>query len=464
MKKICFYFQVHQPFRLKRYRFFDVGNDHYYYDDYLNKHILKKVANRCYIPTNELLYSLLTEFKDQFKVTFSMTGLFLDQLELYAPDVIKSFQKLASTGSVEFLSETYSHSLVSQASQEEFVDQVNLHRSRIESVFGLTPTVFRNTELVYSDATGEAVAKMGYQAMIGEGAKHVLGWKSPNFLYYNVLNPKLKVLLRNYKLSDDLAFRFSNRSWSEWPLKAEKYIGWIKATPKGEEFINLFMDYETFGEHQPLESGIHQFLEAMVRQVVKDRNLCFCTPSELAREYQPVAPLSVPYPSSWADEERDLSAWLGNEMQKEAFNKLYSLRTLVLQAQDQALTKDWAYLQASDHFYYMSTKFFTDQAVHNYFNPYNSPYDAFINYMNILSDFIIRLEKKTKRVRYKGTPLEELAGQNLDEAIGAYENILKQLRKKRNTTAKSAGRQDPVSTKLPDKATKTTRAGKKGKN
>lgn len=436
MKNICLYFQVHQPFRLKRYRFFDVGKDHYYYDDYQNKHILKKVANRCYLPTNELLYSLLTEFDGQFKVAFSLTGIFLDQLELYAPEVIKSFQKLASTGHVEFLSETYSHSLASQGSQDEFVAQVNLHKAKIQSLFGLTPTVFRNTELVYSDSVGEMVSKMGYKAMLAEGAKHVLGWKSPNFLYYNVIDPRLKVLLRNYKLSDDIAFRFSNHSWSEWPLKSETYFQWLKGIPANEDFVNLFMDYETFGEHQPLESGIHKFLENLVRLIIKDPETGFATPSEIIDAHQSVGPLSVPYPSSWADVERDLSAWLGNEMQKEAFKKLTSLRQLVIQANDPDLLRDWSYLQASDHFYYMSTKFFADQSVHNYFNPYNSPYDAFINYMNILSDFIIRLEKKTKRIVYKGIPIEELSGDPLDDAITEYESILTVLQQRKLSTNK----------------------------
>jgi alpha-amylase len=308
MKNVCFYFQLHQPFRLKRYRFFDVGKDHYYYDDYLNKHILKKVANRCYIPTNGLLYNLLTEYKGQFKVAFSLSGILLDQLELYAPEVIRSFKKLADTGYVEFLSETYSHSLASVGNPEEFVNQVELHRKKIELLFGVTPKVFRNTELVYSDTVGEQVSKMGYRAMLAEGARHVLGWKSPNFLYYNVLDPRLKVLLRNYRLSDDIAFRFSNHSWSEWPLKAESYHSWLKGVPAGEEFINLFMDYETFGEHQPLESGIHQFLEHLIRLVVQDPETGFALPSEIADNHHAVGPLSVPYPSSWADVERDLSA------------------------------------------------------------------------------------------------------------------------------------------------------------
>jgi len=438
MKNICLYFQVHQPFRLKRYRFFDVGKDHYYYDDYLNKHILKKVANRCYLPTNELLYSLLNEYKGQFKVSFSLTGIFLDQCELYAPEVIESFKKLAATGQVEFLSETYSHSLAALGNPEEFTVQVNLHKRKIESLFGVTPTVFRNTELVYSDGIGELVSKMGFKAMLAEGAKHVLGWKSPNFIYYNVIEPRLKVLLRNYKLSDDIAFRFSNRSWSEWPLKAETYLHWLKGTPVNEDFLNLFMDYETMGEHQPVESGIHQFLEHLVRQIIQDPATGFALPCEIADGHQAVGPLSVPFPSSWADEERDLSAWLGNEMQKEAFKKIYSLRKLVIQANDPELSKDWAYLQSSDHFYYMSTKFFADQSVHNYFNPYNSPYDAFINYMNIVSDFIIRLEKKVKRVVYKGIPIEELSGDPLNDAIIDYEGILKILRHKKGLLKKIA--------------------------
>lgn len=455
MKNICLYFQVHQPFRLKRYRFFDVGKDHYYYDDYLNKHILKKIANRCYLPTNELLYSLLTEFKGQFKVSFSLTGIFLDQLELYAPEVIKSFKKLTDTGYVEFLAETYSHSLAALGSPEEFVAQVNLHKEKIQSLFGLTPVVFRNTELVYSDSIGEQVSKMGFKAMLAEGAKHVLGWKSPNFLYYNVIDPRLKVLLRNYKLSDDIAFRFSNHSWSEWPLKSETYHNWLKGTPENEDFVNLFMDYETFGEHQPVESGIHQFLEHLVRLIIKDPVTGFALPTEIADTHHPVGPLSVPYPSSWADEERDLSAWLGNEMQKEAFKKLYSLRKMVIQANDEDLSRDWAYLQASDHLYYMSTKFFADQSVHNYFNPYNSPYDAFINYMNILSDFIIRLEKKTKRIVYKGIPIQELSGAPLNDAISDYEGILKVLRQKRGAIKKVAGNKPTAVSKPAAQKSKT---------
>ncbi|MFO7616839.1 MAG: glycoside hydrolase family 57 protein [Bacteroidales bacterium] len=413
--------------------------------------------------TNELLLNLIQEGGGQFRMALSMTGTLLEQLELYAPEVIAGFRKLADTGQVEFLSETYSHSLVALSSPEEFEKQVNLHRDKIRTLFGKEPLVFRNTELVYSDAAGELVHKMGFKAMLAEGAKHVLGWKSPNYLYYNVLAPKLKVILRNYKLSDDIAFRFANRSWSEWPLTADKYIDWLLAIPQEEEFVNLFMDYETFGEHQPVESGIHQFLQALVDGVIRHPDLGFATPSDIATKYQPIGPLSVPYPSSWADEERDLSAWLGNEMQKEAFNKLYSVRELVGQVDDKALNRDWTYLQASDHLYYMSTKMFADQAVHNYFNPYNSPYDAFINYMNVLTDFIIRLEKKSKRLKFRGTPIEELAGPHLDAAIGEYELALRILRKRRNSQNKSLLKKDPVQTDIQKRDQEATSPKKKEK-
>ena len=391
MENLCFYFQVHQPFRLKQYRFFEIGNDHYYFDDYANKRIMRKVAKRAYLPANELFLKLAKKYKGQFKVTFSITGSALDQFELYAPEVIESFQKLAATGQVEFLAETYSHSLVALKDEQEFAAQVRMHSDKIYELFNQRPKVFRNTELVYGDAIGEQVAKLGYKGMLAEGARHILGWKSPNFLYFNVTRPELKLMLRNFKLSDDIAFRFSNRGWKEWPLDADKYLKWLKGINRDEDLVNLFMDYETLGEHQPAESGIFLFMEALFSKLIEQSDINLVTPSEVINKFQPVAPLPVPYPTSWADEERDLSAWLGNELQKEAFNKLYALRNDVIEANDPDLTRDWAYLQASDHFYYMCTKFFSDQAVHNYFNPYSSPYDAFINYMNVLSDFSLRL-------------------------------------------------------------------------
>ncbi len=391
MRTICLYFQVHQPFRFRRYRFFDIGNDHYYYDDYSNESILHKVAQKCYLPTNALMLDLIERYKGQFKISYSISGIAMEQFRLYAPEVLDSFRKLADTGQVEFLSETYAHSLSSLKGRKEFERQVKAHKALIKENFGQVPKVFRNTELIYSDEIGAMVANMGYKAMLTEGAKHVLGWKSPNYLYCNAINPKLKLLLKNFKLSDDIAFRFSNRGWDGYPLTAEKYVDWLNQTPENEEVINLFMDYETFGEHQWEETGIFSFLEALPGMIFKNSSFTFSTPSEVADSLQVVASANVPNPISWADEERDLTAWLGNEMQQEAFDKLYTLSEKVNSTDDDAIRQDFDYLQVSDHFYYMSTKFFSDGDVHSYFNPYDTPYDAFINYMNVLSDFEIRV-------------------------------------------------------------------------
>lgn len=391
MKSICLYFQVHQPFRHRRYRFFDIGNDHYYYDDYSNETILRKAADRSYIPGNKLLLKLIDQLEGKFKVSFSITGTALEQLELYAPEVLDSFRDLVQTGCVEFLSETYSHSLSSLKDANAFKDQVKQHDELIFALFGQKPRVFRNTEMIYSNEIGELVSKMGYSAMLTEGAKQVLGWKSPNFVYVNALNPRLKVLMRNYKLSEDLAFRFSNGNWSEYPLTAEKYIQWLHRLDKNEKLINLFLSYNAIGERQKEESGIFRFLEAFARQVAENEELHFTTPSEVVDKLQPISVVNVPESISWADEERDLTAWLGNGMQKEAFNKLYELSSRMKRCEDEILLKDWNYLQVSDHFYYMSTKHSVDGTSNRLENPFDSPYEAFINYMNVLSDFKIRL-------------------------------------------------------------------------
>jgi len=392
-RSICLYFQVHQPFRLRTYRFFDIGHKHDYYDDYANRSIMRKVSEKCYLPANRILLNLIKEYGAAFKVSFSISGSALDQFELYAPDVLESFQKLAHTNNVEFLTETDSHALCSLASRDEFVKQVNSHSDRIESLFGQKPKTFRNTELIYSDDIGDMVVDMGYKSMLTEGAKHILGWKSPNYLYCSVKNPKLKILLKNFRLSDDIAFRFSNKTWSEWPLTAEKYASWLNLTDPQNETINLFMDYETFGEHQWAETGIFDFLKALPRVVFSNTDFKFSTPSELTKDLQPVSPISVPYPISWADEERDVTAWLGNELQTEAFSQLYALEEKLKNCNDSAIKRDWFRLQNSDHFYYMCTKWFSDGAVHKYFNPYNGPYEAFINYMNVLTDFSIRVNE-----------------------------------------------------------------------
>ncbi|MBQ0024671.1 MAG: glycoside hydrolase family 57 protein [Bacteroidales bacterium] len=394
-KSVCFYFQVHQPDRLRQFRFFDIGNDFHYFDDFANRTILRRVASRCYLPANAMLLELVKRYKGAFKVAFSISGVAIEQFEKYAPEVIDSFKALAETGCVEFLAETYSHSLASLADDEEFRRQVKSHSELITKMFGVKPVVFRNTELIYSDSIGESVASMGYKVMLTEGAKHILGWKSPDFVYTNAVNPRLKLLLRNFTLSDDIAFRFSDRGWNGWPLDACKFAEWLSESLQESDVANLFMDYETFGEHQNAASGIFDFMKALPDAVLS-KGIGFCTPSEAAEKYQPVAPLHVPYPISWADEERDTSAWLGNELQEEAFHKAYSLGAAVAEASDPKLSHLYRQLQESDHFYYMCTKFFSDGSVHSYFNPYDTPYEAFINYMNVLSDFELRIKEKLK--------------------------------------------------------------------
>jgi len=315
-------------------------------------------------------------------------------MEQFAPAALESFQELARTGHVEFLAETYSHSLSSLISPRKFKDQIKVHVKAVEQYFGQKPKTFRNTELIYSDTIGEMVGGMGFTTMLTEGARHIMGWKSPDYLYVNALNPKLKLLLRNFRLSDDIAFRFSNKSWADWPLTAEKYAGWIAGALEKDDIVNIFMDYESFGEHQPASSGIFDFLKAMPGMILHHTNLEILTPSQAADKHQPIAPLNVPYAISWADEERDISAWLGNELQSEAFKNLYKIEDQVRQSNDPDLQRDFRRLQASDHFYYMCTKFFSDGDVHKYFNPYDTPYEAFINYMNVLSDITLRATKK----------------------------------------------------------------------
>jgi len=404
-KSLCLYFQVHQPTRLRLYRFFDIGKDSHYYDDFANRTIMRRIAQKCYLPMNALIFDLIKRHHGEFKVAFSISGSALEQFDRYAPEVIESFRKLAETGSVEFLCETYYHSLASLASPAEFKHQVLKHKAAIQQYFGVTPTAFRNTELIYSDAIGNQVYDLGFNTMLTEGAKHILGWKSPDFIYSNPIQPKLKLLIRNYSLSDDIAFRFSNKSWQDWPLTGEKYLSWLKADTQKGEIINLFMDYETFGEHQSAQSGIFDFMRFLPEVVIKDGTLEFVTPSQAARKLKPVADLDVPETISWADEERDVTAWLGNELQQDAFNKLYAQNEKLALVNDPTLWSDFGHLQESDHFYYMCTKFFSDGEVHKYFNPYDTPYEAFINYMNVLSDFIIRVDDAYSNldVKFAGT-------------------------------------------------------------
>ncbi len=410
MKFICFYFQVHQPFRLRNFRFFDIGGNKGYFDEKANPSILRKVAEKCYLPANELFLSLIREYGSRFRISYSISGTALDQFARYAPDVLDSFKALAATGCVEFLAETYSHSLSALKSEEEFRKQVSEHAAAIRTLFGTAPAVFRNTELVYSNHIGRMVSEMGFTAMLTEGAEQVLGWKSPNYLYCNALAPRLKLLLKNYRLSDDIAFRFSNRDWNEWPLTTEKYVHWLNAISPGEEIVNLFLDYETFGEHQWKETGIFDFLRSLPHAVFSSSGYQFVSVSEAVSKLQPVGALHVPAPVSWADEARDLSAWLGNDLQHDAFDSLYRLEPKIRKCRDERILEDWKYLQTSDHFYYMCTKYFADGDVHKYFNHYNSPYEAFINYMNVLSDFELRVNRHLSEVEKRTQKALEITG------------------------------------------------------
>lgn len=391
MKKICFYFQIHQPYRLKRYRFFNIGRDHYYYDDFSNEDILQQIAARSFVPANKMLLDLINESNGEFKFAISVSGVALDQMEIYAPEVIDGLQLLSRTGAVEFLAETYSHSLSSMMDPIEFEYQVKKHAEKIKLLFDQEPRVLRNTELIYSDDIADMAYSMGYNKMISEGAKHILSWRSPNFVYRSENQPNLKLLLRNTQFSDDISLRFSDYSWKEYPLTADKYMSWIAATSPQEEVFNIFMNYETFGNLQPSHSGIFDFMKALPK-FAKEKGISFAKPSEIMDTHKPVGTISVPNPISWADEERDLSRWLGNTLQRSALNTLYEISERVRMTNDRRLRQDWSYLQTSDHFYYMSTKHFYDGSTHSQFSPYQSPYDAFNNYMNVLSDFIDRVK------------------------------------------------------------------------
>lgn len=429
MKSVCLLFQIHQPFRHRRYRFFDIGTDHYYYDDYTNDAVMTGIAAKCYLPANQLLLKLAKQLGDNLRVSFSISGIALDQFEIYAPQVIESFQQLAKTGCVEFLAETYSHSLASLKNNHIFREQVQLHNDKIFRLFGQKPRVFRNTEMIYSDQIGVQVAEMGFNGMVTEGAKQVLGWKSPGFLYVNASNPRLKVLMRNFKLSDDIAFRFSDKYWSEYPLLSDKYVNWLRNLQEKDEVVNLFMSYEAFGERHSAESKIITFLEELLVKITRHPCLKLATPGELTDELQPVSAVNVPNPISWADEERDLTAWLGNEMQNEAFEKLYGLSEQIIRCTDSGLLKDWNYLQVSDHFFYMSTKVSSDGEVHKHFNPFGSPYEAFINYMNILSDFSLRLKRHNTPINENDLLKEQLAEKDLK--IKELEDRLLSMKKSR---------------------------------
>jgi alpha-amylase len=418
MASVCFYFQVHQPFRLRNYTIFDTDSN--YYDDHKNAQICRKVADKCYLPANSLMLELIKKHNGKFRITYSITGVVLEQLQSYAPEVIKSFQELAATGCVEFLAETYYHSLSSLYSQSEFIEQVKAHTRIIQKLFGQTPKVFRNTELIYNNDLAALIEQMGgFDAILAEGVDRILGYRSPNFVYRPPNCKKLKLLLKNYRLSDDIAFRFSNRDWSQWPLTANKFANWVSNVNGCGNVVNLFMDYETFGEHQWEDTGIFNFLRHLPQEILKHPDNNFKTPSEVAASYDSVDVVDIPYTISWADIERDLSAWLGNSIQQNAIIELYKLEEKVKSTADESIIRDWRKLQTSDHFYYMCTKWFADGDVHKYFNPYDSPYDSYINFMNVMENLNFRCanaltekEKEFSNIRQKSVQPRQKVLQN----------------------------------------------------
>ena len=388
MKTICLYFEIHNIINLKRYRCFDIGRDHYYYDDYENERSINDVAERSYIPALGALIEMAKANNGAFKVALSVSGVALEQLETYAPRVIELLHELNETGCVEFLCEPYSHGLSSLANEECFRDDVERMRTKVKQMFGKEPKVFRNSSLIYSNEIGSIIADMGFKGILTEGAKHVLGWKSAHYLYHCAYNQNLKVLLRDFKLSDDISLRFNNSEWNEYPLFADKYIGWIADMPEEEQVINIFMELSALGVAQPLSSNILEFLKALPA-CAKEKGITFSTPTEIITKLKSVDAVDVPYPMSWTDEERDISSFLGNILQREAFDKLYSVAERVHLCQDRRIKQDWDYLQASNNFRFMTTKhtgLYIERGI------YDSPFDAFTNYMNIVGDFIARVD------------------------------------------------------------------------
>ena len=398
MKAICFYFEVHHPEQLRQYHFFDIGKQHDYFDYYRNRTEIEQLARDCYLPANELLLELIDRYKGRFKVAFSISGSAIELLELHAPEVIHSFQALAKTGKVEFLCEPYAHSLSSLSSDTtEFERDVKRHIQRIEELFGQTPVTFRNTSLIYSDSIGERIARLGFRNILTEGAKHILGWRNPNFVHHHPSDTKIKILLKNAKLSDDISLRFSSKDWNEYPLTAEKYAHWRKDSLRDSDVGNLFMHYQAFGKYNAPDSGIFDFLRYLPQYVLDDPQYAFLTPKEVVATFVPKEAIYVPNPISWTDEERDITSWLGNELQENAFEELFGLSAKVEATGDEALLRTYSRLQCSNHFNYMSTKFIPIEQRLKKVSPYPSPYDAYINYMNVLSDFTLEVDKALKK-------------------------------------------------------------------
>lgn len=393
MKSVCFYFKIHQPFRLKRYSFFDIGNDHYYFDDFANDDIMTRLCETSYLPMADTILEMIKNTNGAFKCSICISGTAIEQMQLYCPEMIDKLTALAASGCVEFLSGTYSHSLASIEDPEEFMRDVKKHDDMIRDLFGKVPTTFANTELIYSDEIGDLIKSMGFDTCLTVGAKHILGWKSPNYIYNSEHIPELRLLLTNDKLADDIARNFNNPEWPAYPLTADKYMDWIAALPEQEQVVNLYFSMDTFGSFLPNYTGIFDFMKALPI-FARERGVQFTTPSDIVAKLKPVGSLSVPYPMSDIDEARDTSAWKGNIMQNEALNKLYSIAERVNLCTDRMIKQDWEYLQSSDHFYYMSTKKLADGASHAAFSPYDSPFSAFTNYMNVLSDYMVRVAEQ----------------------------------------------------------------------
>ena len=438
MRTICLYFEIHQIIHLKRYRFFDIGTNHYYYDDYANETSINDVAERSYIPALNTLIDMVKSSDGAFKVALSISGVALEQLEIYAPAVIELLHQLNDTGCCEFLAEPYSHGLSSLANEPCSQDEGMRQSEKMKQLFGKAPKVFRNSSLIYSDEIGAAVASMGFKGMLTEGAKHILGWKSPHYLYHCNMNPNLKLLLRDFKLSDDISLRFSNSEWSEYPLMADKYISWIDQLPQEEQVINIFMELCALGIYQPLSSHILDFLKALPA-CAKEKGITFSTPTEIISKLKSVSQLDVPYPLSWVDEERDTSCWLGNVMQREAFNKLYSVAERVHLCDDRRIKQDWDYLQASNNFRFMTTK---QSSVTLFRGIYESPYDAFTNYMNILGDFIKRVDSLYP-VDVDNEELNPLLT-TIDNQGREIEELRKELEKDQAKLAKEEKKKEPA--------------------
>ena len=464
MKTVCLYFEIHQNIHLKRYRFFDIGTDHYYYDDYENERSISETAERSYVPALEALIEMAERYGSYFKCAISLSGCAIEQLENHAPQVIELLQKLGETGCVEFLAEPYSHGFSSLKNPECFKEEVTRLCKKVKALFGQDPKIFRNSCLIYSDEIGEMVANMGFKGMLAEGAKHVLGWKSPHFVYHCNRNPNLKLLLRDYSLSEDISFRFNDSSWSEYPLFADTYANWIANLPEEDQVINLFMELCALGIFQPLSSNILEFMKALPEQL-KQRGVVFSTPSEICAKIKSVGELNVEYPTSWVDEERDLSPWLGNVMQQEALEKLYSIADRVRICRDRRLMQDWDYLQASNNLRFMSTK---PNSYGGYRGIYDSPYDAFTNYMNILGDFITRVknlypdEIENEELNSLLTTIKNQSDEltKKDKEIKQLENMLAKLEAKQGTEPKA---EKPAAKKAPAKKAPAKKAEPKAK-